>query len=250
MRNLAVIPARSGSKGLKNKNIRLLDGKPLMAYTIEAARESGIFERVMVSTDSPEYAEIARNWGAEAPFLRSKEASGDGAASWDVVKEVLDGYEEIGQYFDAVCLLQPTSPLRTWKDIEAAYRIFRDRSAIAVISVCEAEHTPLLYNMLKEDNSLDGFIRQEHNVRRQEAKPYYRINGAIYFALVEELRTDGNLYRKGSFAYIMEQERSIDIDTELDFLYAELIHRRLRGGILSRHQTVHKNAYPHIGRCA
>ena len=82
MRNLAVIPARSGSKGLKNKNIRLLDGKPLMAYTIEAARETGIFERVMVSTDSPEYAEIARNWGAEVPFLRSKEASGDGAASW------------------------------------------------------------------------------------------------------------------------------------------------------------------------
>lgn len=250
MRNLAVIPARSGSKGLKDKNIRMLDGKPLMAYTIEAARKTGIFDQVMVSTDSPEYAETARQWGAEVPFLRSREASGDEAGSWDVVKEVLDRYEETGRYFDAVCLLQPTSPLRTWEDIEAAYRLFCEKSAAAVISVCEAEHTPLWCNTLPEDNSLDGFIRQEDNVRRQDAEKYYRVNGAVYFALVEGLRADGNLYRKGSFAYIMERERSIDIDTELDFLYAELIHRRLRGGILSRYQILLKGAYPHTGRCA
>ena len=229
MRNLAVVPARSGSKGLKDKNIKLLDGKPLMAYTIEAARKTGIFEQVMVSTDSPEYAEIARNCGAEVPFLRSVEVSCDEAASWDVVKEVLDRYGEIGQCFDVVCLLQPTSPLRTCEDIAAAYQLFCKRSAIAVISVCEVEHTPLWCNTLPKDNSLDGFIRREDNIRRQKTETYYRINGAIYFARIEGLRMDGNLYRKGSFAYIMEQERSIDIDTELDFLYAELIHRRKCG---------------------
>jgi len=228
-KNLAVIPARSGSKGLKDKNIRMMNGRPLMAYTIEAATNAGIFEKVMVSTDSEEYAKIARQCGAEVPFLRSAGTSGDRAASWDVAKEVLDKYMEFGQRFDIICLLQPTSPLRTGDDIITAYEIFCEKSAIAVISVCEVEHTPLWCNTLPKDNSLNGFIRQEHNVQRQKTEIYYRVNGAIYFASVGELWADSNLYRKGSFAYIMEQERSIDIDTELDFLYAELIQRRLRG---------------------
>ncbi|NBH74041.1 acylneuraminate cytidylyltransferase family protein [Clostridiaceae bacterium] len=231
MKNLAVIPARSGSKGLKDKNIRLFAGKPLMAYTIEAAKMAGIFDRVMVSTDSLDYAKIAKEYGAEVPFLRKGQTSGDKASSWDVVKEVLNCYKESGQVFDTVCLLQPTSPLRTGEDIKAAYLLFCEKSAIAVISVCETEHTPLWCNTLPNDNSLEKFIRQEHNVRRQDVKRYYRINGAIYFALVEELQMYGNLYKKGSFAYIMDQERSIDIDTELDFLYAELIYRRLQGAL-------------------
>ena len=117
MKNLAIIPARSGSKGLKDKNIKMLSGKPLMAYTIEAAIESKMFCKVMVSTDSGNYAEIAREYGAEVPFLRSNELSGDKAGSWEVVLEVLQQYQTVGEIFDTVCLLQPTSPLRDSADI-------------------------------------------------------------------------------------------------------------------------------------
>lgn len=227
MKNLAVIPARSGSKGLTDKNIKLFRGKPLMAHTIEASLKAGIFQNVMVSTDSIVYAKIAKEYGAEVPFLRSKENSSDRAGSWDVVKEVLSMYEGMGETFDSVCLLQPTSPLRTKEDILSAYQIFRDKAEVAVVSVCETDHTPLWCNTLSKEQSLDGFIRPECNVQRQAAQKYYRLNGAIYMVYVKKLREDANLYRKGSFAYVMESQKSVDIDTELDFLYAELIGDKL-----------------------
>lgn len=117
MGNLAIIPARSGSKGLPGKNKKPLLGKPLMAYAIEAAVESGLFKAVHLSTDSEEYAEIGRSWGAEVPFLRSLRNSSDTASSWDAVLEVLEQYSRQGREFDTVMLLQPTSPLRTAEDI-------------------------------------------------------------------------------------------------------------------------------------
>ena len=113
MKNIAIIPARAGSKGLPDKNIKLLNGKPLLQYSVEAALGSGCFDKVMVSTDSEKYAEIAREAGAEVPFLRSAYTSTDKASSWDMVEEVLDGYERLGWTFDTFCLLQPTSPMRT-----------------------------------------------------------------------------------------------------------------------------------------
>ena len=118
MKNIAIIPARSGSKGVRDKNIRNLCGKPLMAYTIEAALESGEFDEVMVSTDSEHYAEIARKYGASVPFLRSAKTASDSASSWDMVDEVLNCYAMLGKSFDTFCLLQPTSPLRDKKDIQ------------------------------------------------------------------------------------------------------------------------------------
>ena len=135
MRNIAIIIARSGSKGLKNKNIRLLKGKPLMAYTIEAALKSKCFDKVMVSTDSKKYADIAREYGAEVPFLRSKETAKDSTSPWDVVKEVLDQYKLMGEEFDTFALLQPTSPLRDHKDIRNAYKEFDEKKANAVVSM-------------------------------------------------------------------------------------------------------------------
>ena len=143
MKNLAIIPARSGSKGLPDKNIKNLCGKPLIAHTIAAANDSGCFDEVMVSTDSEKYAGIARQWGASVPFLRSEATSTDQASSWDMVEEVLCNYEKAGRYFDTFCLLQPTSPLRTSEDIRGAYRLFEDKASFAVVSVCEAEHSPL-----------------------------------------------------------------------------------------------------------
>lgn len=229
MNNLAIIPARSGSKGLPDKNIKCLNGIPLMAYSIRAAIKSNLFSEIIVSTDSTEYAKIAQEFGASVPFLRSKNTSEDTSSSWDMVKEVLNCYKKIGKHFETVCLLQPTSPLRTAYDIAKAYELYNAKSAIAVLSVCEMEHTPLWSNTLPADNSLKGFIKRENGGRRQDRNTFYRLNGAIYIVNVNELYVDTYFYRDGSYAYIMPADRSIDIDTATDFAYAEfLIHNQYK----------------------
>ena len=129
MKNIAVIPARSGSKGLKDKNIREMNGKPLMAYAIEAARKSTLYDCIHVSTDSERYAEIAKQYGADVPFLRDKELSSDLATTWDAMRFVLRKYEKLGENFDTITVLQPTSPLRDWKDIQSAFHIYQDKQA-------------------------------------------------------------------------------------------------------------------------
>lgn len=149
IRRIAIIPARSGSKGLLNKNIKLLDGKPLMAYSIDSAIKSGIFDTVFVSTDSDEYEKIATSYGAEVPFLRSEIQSSDTASSWDVVREVLEEYSKRGECFDEVMLLQPTSPLRNVEDILGAMSLMKktcfircfcfSMSAFTLMDKCFAE---------------------------------------------------------------------------------------------------------------
>lgn len=224
MNHLAIITARSGSKGLKDKNIRLLCGKPLLAYSIEAAIQSGMFAKVFVSTDSEQYAEIARTYGADVPFLRSEEIAGDHASSWDAVSEALRQYEGLGQYFDTVTLLQPTSPLRNADDIIKGYQLFYKKEADYVISVSQTEHSPLWCNTLPDDMSMDQFISKEiYTKPRQELPAYYRINGALYIARVSALGGVSDMYRQGCYAYIMPAERSIDIDTTFDFRLAELL---------------------------
>lgn len=223
MRNLAIIPARSGSKGIPDKNIKPLNGVPLMVYSINAALHSGVFDEIMVSTDSGKYADIAIKYGASVPFLRSDEASGDKASSWFAVREVLDNYKSRHMTFDTFCLLQPTSPLRTSDDIINAYELYGEKASVAVISVCQMEHSPLWCNTLPESRSLSAFKKILQNLQRQELDVYYRLNGAIYIASIPEFLQDDNLYREGSYAYIMPTIRSVDIDTELDFKYAEFL---------------------------
>lgn len=157
MKNIAIITARSGSKGLPDKNIKNLAGKPLIAYSIEAAIDSGCFDTIMVSTDSEKYAQIAQEYGAEVPFLRSEYTSGDTAGSWDVVREVLSEYKKFGKIFETVCLLQPTSPLRRSEDICGGYKLFKDKSADAVTGVTEVDHSPLWSMTLSDDLSLEKF---------------------------------------------------------------------------------------------
>ena len=223
MKNLAIITARSGSKGLPDKNIKELCGKPLLAYSVEAALQSGMFETVHVSTDSEKYAEIAREAGADVPFLRDELTSSDTAGSWDVVREVLEKYRALGQEFDTVTLLQPTSPLRTAQDIRDGYELFYEKQALSVVAVCEMEHSPLWSNTLPENHCLAGFLSKAENIQRQQLDTYYRINGALYIADVKTVIKKENLYGEKSFALLMPQERSIDIDTELDFLIAQTI---------------------------
>ena len=221
MKSIAIIPARSGSKGVADKNIRNLCGKPLIAYSIEAALRSKMFDTVMVSTDSEKYAEIARGFGAEVPFLRSAGTSGDGAGSWDVVREVLERYESRGARFDTVMLLQPTSPLRTAVDIVNAFCLKEEKHAGAVVSVCETEHSPLWSNTLPESLSMQGFVRSA-DVPRQQLPTYYRINGAVYLVDTATLYNHKSICDNDCFAYIMPRERSVDIDTEMDFRLAEV----------------------------
>lgn len=227
MKNLAIIPARSGSKGLKNKNIMELNGMPLLAYSIKAALESGKFSHVMVSTDSKEYAEIAKKYGAEVPFLRDEISSSDSASSWDVVKEVLNKYEDLGITFDTVTLLQPTSPLRTEVDICNAHNLFSKKKATSVISVCETEHSPLWCNVLSDSLCMDGFLNNKNNSQRQKLDTYYRINGSIYIVDVKYFLSGKNIYDSGSYAYIMPINRSVDIDTKVDFIIAEALIKYL-----------------------
>ncbi|MBR1383476.1 MAG: acylneuraminate cytidylyltransferase family protein [Ruminococcus sp.] len=221
--NIAVITARSGSKGLPDKNIMPLCGKPLLAYSIEAALESGCFEKVFVSTDSQQYAETAVRYGADCSFLRSAENSSDSAGSWDVIREVIREFEKRGERYDRIMLLQPTSPLRTAGDIKESFRLMKEKQARAIVGVCETEHSPIWCNTLPDDLSMENFRNERYrDLPRQQLPAFYRINGAIYLVTLEELFS-GKMLSSGCYAYIMPRERSIDIDTELDLIIAEAV---------------------------
>lgn len=222
MKNIAIIPARSGSKGLIDKNIKLLNGLPLIAYSIIAAQKANLFDEIFVSTDSLEYADIARKFGANTRFLRDEKLSNSTASSWNVIRDVLTKFEGIGKKFDTVALLQPTSPLRTEQDIINSYELLNSENASSIIGICEAEHSPLWMNTLPIDFSMDKFITEELAKPRQQLETYYRINGAIYITKTAVIMKGDNIYQN-SFAYIMPKERSIDIDTKYDFDVAEYL---------------------------
>ncbi len=231
MRNIAIIPARSGSKGLKDKNIKLFCGKPLLAYSVEAARDSGKFDVIHVSTDSKEYADIAKSFGADAHFLRSAVMASDTADSWDVVTEVLDRYKNEGYEFDTLTVLQPTSPLRSGKDIEKAFNLFLEKKANAVVSVCEADHPPAWFHPLPEDGDMNAFGGGDNNEkRRQDFLLHYRINGAIYLMKTSYfLKDHRNVFRERAYALIMDRKMSIDIDDQFDLDIAEAIYKISKG---------------------
>ena len=224
MKRIAIIPARSGSKGLKDKNIKELNGKPLIAYSIECAIKSKVFDKVFVSTDSQKYADIAIQYGADASFLRTDENSGDNAGSWDVVREVVGRLESLGEFYDEIMLLQATSPLRNEEDIVNAIELLHKKNGRAVISLTECDHSPVWCNTLPDDSCMDNFEREEYkNLPRQQLPIFYRYNGAIYLVKNEELWNKEHMLEKECYAYVMPQERSVDIDTALDFMIAETI---------------------------
>lgn len=222
-RILAIIPARSGSKGIKDKNIRIINGKPLIAYTIEAAVKSGAFEDVVVSTDSERYKEISEECGAWVPFLRSKELAQDVSSTNDVIEDVLLKLRTIGKEYDSLMILQPTSPLRNDKDIIDSIKLFYEKKANSVISMCECDHSPILMKALDQENRLDGFLSNLNKVRRQDLKKFYRLNGAIYLSKVDYFLKYKDFYKENSYAFIMDKIKSVDIDDMYDFQYAEFL---------------------------
>lgn len=212
LKKIAIIPARSGSKGLANKNILMLLNKPLIAYSIEAAIDSGIFERVIVSTDSLEYKQIAEQYGAEV-IMRSSELASDTATSFMVIEDILKKISD----FDYFMLLQPTSPFRNAEHIKQAAKLFeKSDHANFLVSMCESNKNTDLIKAIDEDLSLKHFDLDFSNYRRQSTKEYTP-NGAIFIAENKSYLDKKHFFGADSLAFIMNKADSVDIDDKLDF---------------------------------
>jgi len=222
---LAIIPARGGSKRLPRKNVLNLNGKPLIVWSIEAAKMSQYIDDIVVSSDDQFILSIAQKLKVNT-VKRSKHLASDTAQTFDAVTEVLKGLEREYEY---IILLQPTSPLRDARHIDEAIELLVSRDADAVVSVCEMEHSPLWSNTLDETLSMEGFLKEEVlNKRSQDLQKYYRLNGAIYICKTEKLlQEESFLLKKNVYAYIMDREHSVDIDVPLDFQIAEVLFSRL-----------------------
>ena len=225
-RILAIIPARGGSKGIPRKNIKLLNGKPLIAYTIEEAKKSKYLDRVVVSTEDMEIAHVSKKFGAEIPYLRSEELAQDNSPTIDCVIDVVKWLEKNEGYNpDYVCLLQCTSPLRTYQDIDCTIEKAINSNTDGSISVCEAEVNPYWTNTFNGE-ILEYFMEEGKKInRRQDLPKIYRINGAIYVIKTSILIENKTFDTNKMTGYIMSNKRSIDIDNEIDFKYAELVMR-------------------------
>lgn len=217
---LAIVPARGGSKRLPRKNVLDLAGKPLITWTLEAARNSKYIDKIVVSSDDAEILQIADDLRVGI-IKRPNELAGDTATTFSVIEHVLQ--QNIGK-FDFIVLLQPTSPLRNAHHIDEAIELLAQKNADAIISVCETEHSPLWTNTLPEDGSMNFFLSSEiKNKRSQDLPRYFRLNGAIYICSVDKLNECQTLLiDKNSYAYKMALSDSVDIDTQLDFTIAEI----------------------------
>ncbi|RLQ97142.1 acylneuraminate cytidylyltransferase family protein [Falsibacillus albus] len=224
MKTIAIIPARGGSKGLVGKNLLSLNGKPLIAYTIESAIRADIFDQIIVTTDSVDIRRTANQYGASTPFLRPERLATDTASTIEVVQHAVDEYFSGAQHpFEKICviLLQPTSPLRTSDHIKEAFSLYIENKGVPVLSVCEAYTHPLLL-MKVENNRIMKYSPHSSINRRQDFPPLYQLNGAIYIS-DSSLISQGYLYKDLAIPFFMKKEDSIDIDDELDFQLASYV---------------------------
>lgn len=219
-RYLAVIPARAGSKGLPGKNLLPLGGKPMIAWSIQAALASRYLDTVIVSSEDAEILAVARQWGAETPFVRPAELAGDATPGIDVVLHAcraMPGY-------DYVVLLQPTSPLRTADDIDQAIERCRDSRAPVCVSVTKPEKSPYWMYFLDEAGRMAPVVDAGRLPALRQALPEaYALNGAVYVARIDWLERAKSFLTAETVAYAMPRERSVDIDTALDFKLAEVL---------------------------
>lgn len=227
MNILGIIPARGGSKGVPGKNIKHLAGKPLIAYSIDVAKDSGL-SKVIVSTDNEQIADVARSLGADVPFLRPDFLASDTAKSLDVSRHALLAMEKSDNVlYDAIMLLQPTTPFRTTEDINQAIELLKsDPEADSVISVVDVQgHHPARMKYLEEGVLLDPpFCEAYENQNRQELKPMYIRNGAIYLTKRDTLLN--NSYKGNKcLGLVMSNARSSNIDTLFDFKLAEWLYQ-------------------------
>ncbi len=224
MKILGLIPARGGSKGIKNKNIAPLCGKPLIAYTAEAALSSTRLSRVILSTDSEEIAAVGRAVGLDVPFLRPSDLAGDDTPTLPVLQHALRELEGRGDIYDAVCLLQPTSPLRSRGMIDEACDLFASARADTVLSVLPIphHHHPAWALVQKEDGTLNWACGQQDPIpRRQLLPPAFHREGSIYIIKTEVLMNTSSLYGRKIVPYIVDSSTSVNIDNPEDLAVAK-----------------------------
>jgi len=219
--NIAIITARGGSKRLPRKNIRDFLGKPIIAYPIEAARNCGIFDEVMVSTDSEEIAAIAMKHGASVPFMRSDKASDDYTSSADVLLEVIDNYEKLGKSFEWICCIYPTAPLITANKLNEAFKLVQKQNADALIPIVEFSFPPLR-GLIIEDELLKIKWTKYYYNRSQDLEPIYHDTGQFYFVRTKTFIEEKTLLCKNSVPMVLSELEVQDIDNESDWKMAEL----------------------------
>ena len=223
---IAIIPARAGSKRLPHKHVLLLNGKPLIAWTIEAAIESAVFDEVVVNTDCQDIASIARQYGAKVPFIRPAYLAEDNTPTINVLNHTLEWFLAKQTFFSEVVLLQPTSPLRDKTAVKEAWELYLQSQTESVVSVCELEHPIQWTYSLSEELGLTAMFDDSHK-RSQEYEKKYRLNGAIYITKSKSIVEGKELFSASkTVGYVMPKFQSIDIDEKEDFQIAEFLMSR------------------------
>lgn len=221
---LGIIPARGGSKTLPGKNIRDLNGKPLIAWTIEQAKGSVCLDKTILSSDNTDIIRTARNWGCEVPFVRPWELAGDDSPS---IGLIIHAILSLPEAFDYIVLLQPTSPLRSSGDIDACLSLCISQKAPYCVSVSKVTQHPRWMHSVDARGRLVPLLPEADTIhQRQQLPPLYVENGALYAARTERLLIDKGFFSKDTLAYVMPPERSLDIDDEFDFLYCALLMQK------------------------
>lgn len=224
---IAIIPARGGSKGLPRKNIRILAGKPLIVWTIEQANCSNYIDKVIVSTEDDEIAEISRKYEAEVPFLRPKELARDDSPTIDVIMHAVNWFEDKGDYFDIVVLLEPTSPLRDVEDIDKCIQMLISHpTAKAIVSVAKLESAHPEFNVTINDEGLIRKLNGTTNfnvLRRQELEDIYFFEGSVYISETLTLKQKRTFYHESTLAYVVPKYKSLEVDEISDFICIEAL---------------------------
>ena len=225
MKNICIIPARGGSKRIPRKNVKPFLGKPMLAYPIEAALKTGLFDEVMVSTDDEEIAEVARKYGATVPFMRSAETANDFATLADVLHEVLDNYEKQGRKFDNMCCVLATTPLLQSDDINSGYSKLMDSEFTSIVPIVQFSY-PILRSFKMDENGAIEYNWPEYiRSRSQDLPKAYHDSGTFYWHKIDAWKS-GNGLRGG---VVVSEETVQDIDTEQDWKLAEMKYKILFG---------------------
>lgn len=223
---LAIITARGGSKRIPRKNVKEFCGKPILAYSIEAAKQAGIFDEIMVSTDDAEIAEIAKKYGADVPFFRSEATSNDFATTADVLTEVLAEYEKRGKTFTHICCIYPTAPFVSGEKLERAMQQLVEKQADSVVPVVRFSFPPQRC-VIEKDGKLVPKWEEYMNCRSQDLEPFYHDCGQFYCLKVERFLAERKMFMSNTLPIFMEETEVQDIDTEQDWKIAEMKYRIL-----------------------
>lgn len=230
---LALIPARGGSKGLPGKNIRTLAGKPLIAWSIEQALNNQYIDDVVVSTDCPEIAKIAKQYGALVPFIRPEHLANDTAKSIDVIEHAVQTLRDQGKNYDILVLLEPTSPLREQKDISKALELLESNKiarSVVSVGIVESQHPGFCVSIHEQTGLIRPYEKQHSTSRRQDLSKIYYYDGTIYISYIDALLEKKSFYHENTLAYVVDKYKTYEIDDLCDFTIVDsLMNARLEG---------------------